>query len=89
MEKKKVTLYKALIRKFKESGHRVNKGSWTETVGYSVPTKEYWFDVVLKKTKKVEITMHFYFRADKNSTPEIQMWTTTIKAGGITDKRLL
>lgn len=86
---KKVTLYKSLAKKFKEMGFKVNKGSWVESVGYDIPTKEYWFDITIKKSKKVETTLHFYFNANKNNTPEVQMWETTFKVDGIIDKRLL
>lgn len=88
MEEKKVSLYKSLAKKYKDMGYKVNKGHWIESVGYDTPTKEYWFDITLKQTKKVEVTMHFYFKADKNSTPEVQMWETTFRVGGVTDKRL-
>lgn len=89
MEEKKVTLYKSLTKKYKDLGYKVNKGSWIESVGYDTPTKEYWFGITLKQTKKVETTLHFYFKADKNNTPEVQMWETTFRSEGITDKRLL
>ncbi len=86
---KKVTLYKSLIKKYKDMGYKVNKGNWVESVGYNTPTKEYWFDVTLKKTKKSETTIHFYFKADKNKVSDIEMWETTFGVNGITDKRIL
>ena len=88
MEEKKVTLYKSLIKKYKEMGYKVNKGNWVESIGYDVPTKEYWFDITLKKTKKSETTLHFYFKADKNKLADIEMWVTTFGINGINDKRL-
>lgn len=86
---KKVTLFKSLTKKFKDLGYKVNKGSWLETVGYDAPTKQYWFDITLFKKKKIKTTMHFYFRDDKNSKPEIEIWETSKVFENLTDKRIL
>lgn len=86
---KKVTVYKSLTKKFKDMGYKVNKGSWVETVGYDVPTKQYWFDITLFKKKKVKTTMNFYFGDDKDSKPEIEIWETLKEFGHMSDKRVL
>lgn len=86
---KKVSLYKSLAKKFKDLGYKVNKGSWLESVGYEVPTKQYWFDITLVKNKKSKTTMHFYFGANKSTKPEVEIWQTLKIFGNTTDKRIL
>lgn len=85
----KVTVYKSLIKKFKDMGYKVSKGSWIESVGYDVPTKQYWFDVTIGEKKKVETTMHFYFGDDKNSKPEIEIWENHFEFYNLCDKKII
>lgn len=66
----KTTLYDIILKAFRDAGYTVEEESWVESVGYSVPTREYWFDVQFFP-KEMEngakgYTSHFYFADNKN-----------------------
>lgn len=70
-KKKEVkTLYQQMVESFRNSGHDVNEQSWTERVGYDVPTEEYWFDVNflpnVMKEGAIGYTSHFWFKDNLN-----------------------
>lgn len=66
----KTTLYDIMLKAFRDAGYTVEEESWVESVGYSVPTMEYWFDVqfVPKEIthKSKGHTSSFYFADNKN-----------------------
>lgn len=76
---KKKTLYSTLVKNFKKLGYVVEEDSWIELVGYDEPTREYWFDVVIKQTNKVKVVQHYFFRNDKNTIMEISIWKSKIE----------
>lgn len=64
------TVYDIMLTAFKNAGYYVQEDSWIEEMGYSVPTREYWFDVQFfpkeMKDGAKGHTSHFYFADDKN-----------------------
>lgn len=76
---KKKTLYSELVKNFKELGYVVEEDSWIENVGYDEPTREYWFDVVVKQTNNKKIVNHYFFGCNKNKITEISTWKSKIE----------
>jgi hypothetical protein len=76
------TLYDIMLKAFKDAGYTVNEGSWIESVGYDVPTTEYWFDVEFHPKnifKEKGYTSHFWFKNNKDVLLEHSLYEVKYK----------
>jgi hypothetical protein len=78
MKTDKETLYDKLAANIEKAGYKVTKDSWVEEIGYKKPTREYWFDVVLKEENNVRYISHYWFGKDRNQIKELQFWKVNL-----------
>ena len=75
----KTKLYDKLAANLEKAGYKVTKDSWTETVGYAKPTREYWVDVILKEEGNTRYMMHYWFKDNKDQILKLEFWKCKIK----------
>lgn len=72
----KKTLYDTLKETYKEQGLKVEEGSWMEPVGYKKPTMEYWIDVWVPLKDDKRMTLHYFFKNNKNVVESFDIFTS-------------
>ena len=74
----KKTLYDTLKETYEKQGFIIEEDSWIESVGYKKPTKEYWFDVQIPVKGSKRITIHYFFKDNKNVLDSFNMYTSDL-----------
>ena len=74
----KKTLYDTLKETYETQGLKIEEGSWREPVGYKKPTMEYWFDVWIPVRDSGRITLHYFFKDNKNVLDSFNIYTSDL-----------
>jgi len=74
----KKTLYDTLKETYESQGLKIDEDSWTEVVGYKKPTQEYWFDVWIPVKGSKRITLHYFFKDNKNVLDSFMMYSSDL-----------
>lgn len=74
----KKTLYDTLKETYAKQGFIIEEDSWTEVVGYKKPTEEYWFDVKVPVKGNKRITLHYFFKDNKNVLNKFNMYASEL-----------